>query len=570
MASNSKTEFSLDRLYIAPRKMPVMKKYFTLLFYCLLSTQFLSAQQTIGLFQNDPESFDGYTLFAGNAYTSTYLIDNCGRLVNEWPGMYRPGSVNYLLEDGHLYRAVRNPGGAFFGGGIGGQIEKLDWEGNLVWSYNYGSDDYHQHHDIEVLPNGNILILAWELKTNQEAISAGRDPDLLEGNIWPEHIVEVQPMGLTGGNIVWEWHLWDHLVQDFNPQQNNYGAIEMHPELLDINFKGFSSSFIAADWIHANAIDYNPIRDEIILSSRHLSEFWVIDHSTTTAEAASHSGGNSGKGGDILYRWGNPISYQRGGTGDKKLFGQHDVHWIPEGLPEAGKIMIFNNGLNRPLGNSASVDVIDPPLDANGNYILIDEEPFGPENLDWTYYPGSSDFYSSTVSGAQRMPNGNTLICEGNKGHFFEIMNDGTKVWEYINPVGSGGPAPQEELPASNGVFRAYRYPANFPAFLGKDLTPGEVLELNPTPTVCDTLTATYDLSEVEWSFFPNPVDEILHIRTTQNEIGTLKLVDVLGRTLWTEDILGDTHSISTEHLQEGVYFLISSENETRKVICKH
>jgi len=416
-----------------------MKKYGTLLFLSLFFIYSAFAQRTIGLFQNDVESFDGYTLFAGNAYTSTYLIDNCGRLVNEWPGNFRPGSVNYLLEDGHLYRAVRDPGGAFFGGGIGGRIEKLDWEGNLVWSYDYGSDDYHQHHDIEVLPNGNVLILAWELKTNQEAIAAGRDETTFEGNLWPEQIIEVEPVGSDGGNIVWEWHLWDHLIQDHNSQQDNYGEVEMHPELLDINFKGFSSSFVQADWIHANAIDYNPVRDEIMLSSRHLSEIWIIDHSTTTEEAASHSGGLSGKGEDFLYRWGNPYSYRRAGYGDRKLYGQHDAQWITEGLPDEGKIMVYNNGLNRPLGNSSSVDVFTPPLDANGNYIIEDNEPFGPEELDWTYFPASADFYSSTVSGAQRMPNGNTLICEGNKGHIFEIMSDGTKVWEYINPVGSGG-----------------------------------------------------------------------------------------------------------------------------------
>lgn len=547
-----------------------MKKYATLLFFTFFFACLSSAQRTIGLFQNDSESFDGYTLFAGNSYTSTYLIDNCGRLVNEWPGDYRPGGVNYLLEDGHLYRAVRNPGGAFFGGGIGGQIEKLDWEGNMVWTYNYGTDSYHQHHDIEVLPNGNVLILAWELKTNQEAIAAGRNPDGLQGNLWPEQIVEVEPVGSNGGVIVWEWHLWDHLVQDFDSQKDNYGEVAMHPELMDINFKGSINSFAQADWIHANAIDYNPQRDEIVLSSRHLSEFWVIDHSTTTAEAASHNGGNSGKGGDILYRWGNPISYKRGTADDKKLFGQHDVHWIPEGLPDAGKIMIFNNGLNRPGGNSASVDVLSPPIDTDGNYILADNEAYGPENLDWTYFPGSPDFYSSTVSGAQRMPNGNTLICEGNEGYLFEIMSDGTKVWEYINPVGSVGPAPQELLPSGNGVFRAYRYPADFPALLGKDLTPGDVIELEPLPTVCDSITATYDLSEVEWSIFPNPVDDVLHISTTESEIGPLKLVDALGSVLWEREIKENLYRIPTIDLQDGIYFLVSSKNEARKFICKH
>ena len=171
----------------------------------------------------------------------------------------------------------------------------------MVLSYN--SETYHQHHDIEPLPNGNILILGWELKTGEEAISKGRDPLLLEdGELWPEHIVEIEPDG-DGGNIVWEWHLWDHLIQDFDSSLVNYGVVSEHPELMNINYMGpgQNSSGGKADWIHANSIDYNEELDQIIISSRALSEFWIIDHSTTKEEAASSSGGNAGMGGDILY-----------------------------------------------------------------------------------------------------------------------------------------------------------------------------------------------------------------------------------------------------------------------------
>lgn len=59
-----------------------------------------------------------------------------------------------------------------------------------------------------------------------------------------------------------------------------------------------------------NGIDYNPVLDQIALSTHNLNEWYIIDHSTTTAEAATSSGGNSGKGGDLLYRWGNPAAYQ--------------------------------------------------------------------------------------------------------------------------------------------------------------------------------------------------------------------------------------------------------------------
>ena len=132
--------------------------------------------------------------------------------------------------------------------------------------------------------------------------------------MWSESIFEIKPIGSDSAEIVWEWHLWDHLVQDVNPNLSNYGVISEHPELLNINLGqvGFGMSSFGsdnADWIHFNSIDYNPYLDQIVLSSRMMNEIYIIDHSTTTQEAASHSGGNSGKGGDFLYRWGKPQNY---------------------------------------------------------------------------------------------------------------------------------------------------------------------------------------------------------------------------------------------------------------------
>ena len=95
--------------------------------------------------------------------------------------------------------------------------------------------------------------------------------------------------------------------------------------------------------MHCNSISYNPMLDEILISSRSMSEIYIIDHSTSTQQASSHSGGNHNKGGDIVYRWGNPQVYNQGSLIDKKLFGQHDAHWIPNDFPDGGKIMIFNN-----------------------------------------------------------------------------------------------------------------------------------------------------------------------------------------------------------------------------------
>ncbi len=269
-------------------------------FLCIYSANTILSQ-TLGLLQNDSLSVNGYTLFTNNR--TTYLIDNCGFIVNQWESDYFSNTSNYLLENGNLLRTCR-VGGTFSGGGIGGRIELFNWEGDLLWWHHYATTEYHQHHDIEPLPNGNILILAWDLRTAEEAVEAGRIPVSLSADgIWPERIVEVEMVGTNEINVVWEWYVWDHLVQDSDSTKNNFGVVAGHPELIDINYGILNGPFPGGlkDWIHANAIDYHPELDQIAISSRHFNEIWIIDHSTTTAEAAGHSGGRWGKGGDILY-----------------------------------------------------------------------------------------------------------------------------------------------------------------------------------------------------------------------------------------------------------------------------
>ena len=139
-----------------------------------------SEERTVGLFLNEPGALDGYTLFGPLTSGDTYLIDNDGMVVHSWESEYLPGAVTLLLENGHLLRTAKLDPDIFTAGGSGGRIEEYDWDGNLVWEYEYASDQYLAHHDIEVLPNGNVLILAWDRKTRDDAIAAGRDPLLLE------------------------------------------------------------------------------------------------------------------------------------------------------------------------------------------------------------------------------------------------------------------------------------------------------------------------------------------------------------------------------------------------------
>jgi len=231
---------------------------------------------------------------------------------------------------------------------------------NKIWEYLYYDSTYHPHHDIEPMPNGNILVLCWEKKTYEQAQNFGRID--INGEMWPLKIVEIEPIGLDDANIVWQWHLWDHLVQDVDSLLPNYNDIASHPELIDINLGQFTNEN-SGDWLHTNAIAYNPDLDQIVFSSRHLDEIFIIDHSTTNNEAASHMGGNNGMGGDILYRWGNPENYNRGDESDKMLNAQHGVNWILDDYPGAGNLLIFNNnpsdtsGQDHTVGNSSVVEI---------------------------------------------------------------------------------------------------------------------------------------------------------------------------------------------------------------------
>ncbi|MCY2992502.1 MAG: SUMF1/EgtB/PvdO family nonheme iron enzyme [Planctomycetota bacterium] len=437
--------------------------------------------QTVGLFQNSPQAFAGYTLFAPKHNNVIYLIDNAGRVVHQWKSDYEPGQSVYLKPNGNLLHCCFTKNRGFTSGGEGGRVEEFDWAGKLVWEFEYSSDQHLSHHDIAPLPNGNILLLVVEKKSSAECLAAGFNPELLrDRQLFPDSIIEVQPTYPQGGKIVWEWRVWEHLIQDFDRTQANYGDVAAHPELIDVHCNGRGAP---AFWNHMNSIAYSAQLDQIVLSVRGCNEIWFLDHSTTTKEAAGHTGGKHGKGGDLIYRWGNPAAYQRGTTRDKQLVQQHDAQWIPDGYPGAGHITIFNNGYDR---GWSSVEEIVPPMDAEGRYILAPGKAYGPEKPVWHYEAKNrTDFFSSEISGSHRLPNGNTLICAGVIGHLFEITAGGETVWQYVNPMVRGGILAQGEVPGKdhrghlwNAVFKVHRYAPDYPGLAGRDLTPQGRIEL--------------------------------------------------------------------------------------------
>jgi hypothetical protein len=491
--------------------------------------------RTVGLFSNDStKTFKGYTLFAPKQNKMTYLINNEGRKVHEWKAStYPPGQAVYLLESGNLLRTCMTPGNLGTGGGEGGRIEEYNWNDSLVWYLNYSTTAYMQHHDIKRLPNGNIIMLVVEKKTLAEIIAAGFDtskiqePDFNQKQILlPDCVIEIHPTSPSGGTVVWEWHVWDHLIQNFNSAKLNYGVPSAHPELIDA---AGDHKNLPLFWNHMNSIDYNPALDQIALSVRGNSEVWIIDHSTTTLEAKGHTGGIRGKGGDLLYRWGNPVTYGAGTISDAKYYQQHDVEWVKTGCPGAGNLTCFNNGVGR---NYSTIDEITPPVDSSGNYTIVSGSAFGPKNLTWTYQatPPTS-LYAQDISGAHRLPNGNTLIDQGTLGRFLEVTSAGELVWEYINPVSASGPLdqgsyipddpthPGEKL---NSVFRIYRYAPDYTAFNGKDLTPGDYIELYQT-SINGKINQTPNSFEL-FQNFPNPFNPSTKIEYFISSPGSIKL----------------------------------------------
>jgi Arylsulfotransferase (ASST) len=426
------------------------KKFYILIFLIyliLLGTSFVSVSSSKDLASMDERGgriINGQILFSPLYGTTTYLIDNTGKTNHTWSSTHTPGADVYWLGNGTILRTIRDPEYSQEGG-AGGGVQKVEWDGTITWDFRYNTNGRLTHHDIKVLPNGNVLMIAWETKTRTDAIAAGRNPNTITGNSFmPDHVIEVEPTGQTTGDIVWEWHAWDHLIQDYDSSKDNYGVVGGHPELIDLNFGSFFMS--NDDWLHTNSIDYNPEFDQILLSVHNFNEVWVIDHSTTTEEAVGHTGGNSGHGGDLLYRWGNPRAYRAGTASDQQLFGQHGTSWIKPSYPGAGDILIFNNGLNRPGGQYSSIDEIAPPVDANGSYYLAPGFAYGPENLTWRYTASPpTSFYDYYCSGADRLKDGDTLICDGVAGKFFEVTPDGTTVWYWTNPYPS---------PSMNDVFK--------------------------------------------------------------------------------------------------------------------
>ena len=156
-------------------------------------------------------------------------------------------------------------------------------------------------------------------------------------------------------------------------------------------------------------------------------------------------------GGDLLYRWGNPMNYDRGNQQDRMLIGQHDANWIDNGFPGEGNILIYNNGSITSFGQDftqSSVVQIEPPINEYGIYEIDEVYSYSPLNYNWSY---TDDFFSHIMSGVRRLENGNTLIVPATENKIFEINSEREIVWEYLH-----------NEPGHNSISKAFKYPLDY------------------------------------------------------------------------------------------------------------
>jgi hypothetical protein len=394
------------------------------------SIQTLTGELGTVTFYNQALIEDHYVLVNDAAANSVYLMDKNADLIYNWPlGDRKIGNDVLLLDDGTLLASLESDNPEFAFGGQGGIIQIINKNGEAIWNFDYSNEEHRSHHDVELLPNGNILAIAWEKMSAEEAIENGYQ---LDNAIYPESIIEIDP---TTDEIVWEWHSKDHLIQNFDDTKLNFGSVEENPQLINLNYVEATSGNI----MHANGISYDDANDLIYLSVNYYSEVWVIDHSTNTNEAISHSGGNFGRGGDLVYRFGNPTT-QNDNTTERLFVNNHYPN-----LFEPGKILVYTNGGDL---EKSTVYELQLPADLSQNTIPARTQP----EILWSFT--DVELYAPKVSGAVRLPNGNTLITEGDFG-IWEVTRQGEVVWKF----------------SAQGFFwRAYHYAKDDPAILALDL----------------------------------------------------------------------------------------------------
>jgi Arylsulfotransferase (ASST) len=392
---------------------------------------------------NPQRAWNGYTVLSPLGTQAVLVIDMNGNVVKRWDG--------YVNSAGGPARILPG-GGVMAASGTNAphqeslELIQRDFEGNVVWRFGHSEQidtpagmvwSARQHHDWQredfpagyyspaatpAIRGGNTLILT---HTNRSRANVADKP------LEDDRLIEVA----ADGNIIWEWVASDH-IDEFGFADDARKAIKAAP--------GFNTARGGFDWLHINSATYvgpNHWFEEgdkrfapnnVIISSRQASFLAIV-----------------GRDGSIVWELGPDFSKSSELRAIGQIIGQHNAHIIPKGLPGAGNLLVFDNG-------GASGYGFTNPIALNGTGAFVRASSrvleINPVTLKVVWSYAGPRFYGSNISGAQRLPNGNTLITEGPSGRLFEVTNDGTIVWEYIYPLFSGAQS-------SNSVYRGYRLP---------------------------------------------------------------------------------------------------------------
>ena len=299
------------------------------------------------------------------------------------------------------------------------------------------------------MPNGNILVVIYEEISPEDAVGIGWNAGNGE-KVWSDGVIEIKPDLKNGSyELVWRWRFANHIIQDVDQAAPNYGVVAEHSERIDAHFPtNYSPMNIVRQ--HINGIDYNPELDQILLSSFIYNEIWIIDHSTTIEEARGSTGGRRGKGGDLLFRYGNPAAYNAGAEKDRIFLKQHDANWIDRGLPGAGNILVMNNNTEfspamlgpgfqggaaavaqEQLKGVSNVHEIRPTMRQQGSYVVEN----GQYNAEKIWFWEDPAFFAPFQGGARRLPNGNTLLSNTVARTVVEVNAGGKMVARYAGPA---------------------------------------------------------------------------------------------------------------------------------------
>lgn len=396
----------------------------------------------------DPaKAWNGYVVFAEPTGT-THLIDMDGHEVHSWD---KVGFPSEILDPavtggakGHLLVQLDNQPGPFGGIFSNRVIGELDWNGKEVWRWEGGKDasgaatPARQNHDWARLPNGNTLIVA----TVDRVI-----PALSDKAVDDQVIEEITP----ADKIVWQWYVGDH-VADFGIAGE---GLEQLKKLLAKGSHGHGFLTIndlapvgPNKWYDAGDQRFHP--DNLVVDSRNAGFIAIIDRHS--GKVALHWGPDWPNKASSAFPWLYALPSPRPLD---QTSGQHDAHIIPKGLPGAGNLLVFDNeGTSGWPANRQSVlagsRVLE--IDPTNGTIVWQYDALASGAAPWT-------FFSSFISSARRLPNGNTLIDEGMNGRLFQVTPGGEIVWEYVNPYYGKqqlGAGPQV---STNWVFRAQPVP---------------------------------------------------------------------------------------------------------------